>query len=230
MSVSSNSSGKPFDVSLKNLIGDNPKDWLSFFDLPQDTAISSLDGDLASMSLAADRLYQVGSGANMYGLHAELESGHTGSSLPRRLLEYSVFAEAKHKLLFRSVAILLTKGANSPALTGHLERRLPNGTLVHSFHYDVIRVYEIPAEELLASGLSVVPLAPLGSLPDSELPGLVERMGKRFQAESSDRDELRKLWDSDLATDECASFSATCGIVVERSGRGNVKVRGFSFI
>ncbi len=97
-------------------------------------------------------------------------------------------------MLFRSFAILLTKGANSPAITGHLERWLPDGTLVHSFHYDVIRVYEIPAEEFLASGLSVVPLAPLGALPNDQLPRVVDRMGERFKKESADREELRKLW------------------------------------
>ncbi len=77
---------KPFDVSLKNLIGNNPEDWLPLFDLPQSTPITTLDSDLASMSLAADRLYKIGDGDAAYGLHAELESGHTGNELPRRLL------------------------------------------------------------------------------------------------------------------------------------------------
>ncbi|MBC8138091.1 MAG: hypothetical protein H8F28_19595 [Fibrella sp.] len=186
--------GKPFDVSLKNLIGDNPKDWLTLFDLPSNTPIVELDSDVSGMSLAADRLYKIGTGRNAYGLHAELESGHKGKSLPRRLLEYSVFAETRHGLLFRSVAVLLTKGASSPAITGRLERRLPNGMLIHAFHYDVIRVYEIPAEELLQSGLSVVPLASLGSLPDGDLPRIVDRMGRRFRTEATDTDDLRRLW------------------------------------
>ncbi len=186
--------GIPFDVSLKSLISDNPKDWLSLFDLPPGVPIVALDGEVSGISLAADRLFKIGSGRSAYGLHAELESGHTGKALPRRLLEYSVFAEAKHKLLFRSVAVLLTKGANSPSLTGWLERRLPDGTLVHSFHYDVIRVYEIPAEELLLSGVSVVSVVPLGTVPANGLARIVEAMGERFRAEAKDRDELRRLW------------------------------------
>ncbi len=105
-----------------------------------------------------------------------------------------MFAEAKHKLLFRSVAVLLTKGANSPAISGRLERRLPNGMLVHAFRYDVVRVYEIPVEELLTTGLSVVPLAPLGSLPESDLENVVERMGSRFRVEATDKEDLRRLW------------------------------------
>ncbi|MBC7806837.1 MAG: hypothetical protein H7145_11880 [Akkermansiaceae bacterium] len=186
--------GKPFDVSLKNLIGDNPKDWLTLFDLPPSTSIVELESDVSGMSLAADRLYKIGTGRNAYGHHAELENGHKVKSLPNRLLEYSVFAEMKHKLLFRSVAVLSTKGTNSPAITGRLERRLPNGMLIHAFHYDVIRIYEIPAEELLEGGLSVVPLTPLGSLPDAELPRIVERVGKRFRSESADEEDLRRLW------------------------------------
>lgn len=191
--VGKNRGTKPFDVSLKNLIGSNPQDWLPLFDLAPNTPITALDSDLASMSLAADRLYRIGDGDTAYGLHAELESGHTGSELPRRLLEYSVFAEAKHKLLFRSVAVLLTKGANSPLITGRLERRLPNGMLIHTFRYDVVRVYEIPSEELLTTGLSVVPLAPLGTLPPGELERVVERMGSRFRSEATDKEDLRRL-------------------------------------
>ena len=59
-----NSANNPFDVSLKNLIGDNPKDWLTLFDLPQNTVITTLNADVSSMSLAADRLYQIGTGRN----------------------------------------------------------------------------------------------------------------------------------------------------------------------
>ena len=52
-------------------------------------------------------------------------------------------------MLFGSVAVLLTHGANSPQITGRLERRLPDGRLVHSFHCDVVWVYEMPTEDLL---------------------------------------------------------------------------------
>ena len=185
---------QPFDLSLQNLLGDNPDDWRDLFGLDQGTRITSLPSTVSGMSLIADRLYKVGTGKAAYGLHAELESGHIGKSLPRRLLDYSVLAEARHKLVFRSVAVLLTKGANSPAISGRLERRLPDGKLIHVFLYDVIRVYDIPAAELLESGLSVVALAPLGTLTAGGLPGVVERMGERFKAEATDVKDLRRLW------------------------------------
>ncbi|MBC8141125.1 MAG: hypothetical protein H7Y38_06760 [Armatimonadetes bacterium] len=190
-------SGKPYDISLKNLLSIKPDEWSALFDLPGNTLITELDTDISGVTLVADRLYRVETEDAAYGLHVELESGHTGSELPRRLHEYSVLAQMRHKLLFRSVAVLLTKGANSPQITGLYEQRLPDGTLVDTFHYDVVRVYNIPTEELLSAGLSVVPLAPLGAFkvkPEAELPYIIERMAARFKSEATDEDELRKLW------------------------------------
>src|SRR5262249_10154861 len=58
------------------------------------------------------------------------------------------------------------------------------------FRFEVVRLWQRPAEELLAGGLGVVPLAPLGKLPPGVRPpaglaGVVERLVERITREGA---------------------------------------------
>jgi predicted transposase YdaD len=58
------------------------------------------------------------------------------------------------------------------------------------FRFEVIRLWQRPAEELLAGGLGVVPLAPLGKLPPGVRPpaglaGVVGRVVERITREAA---------------------------------------------
>ncbi len=183
---------KPYDATAKTLLGTRPADWLKFLGLP-DLPVERVDADLSAISLVADGLFRVG-GATPFGLHIEVESGHTGRTLADRLLRYNVLIGAETGLSVHSVAVLLTRKANSPDLTGYLEKRLPDGTVHHWFRYQVVRVYDLPAADLVEAPFSVVPIAPLGAVDDADLPRLVRRMAERFAAEAEDAGQEREMW------------------------------------
>ncbi|MBC8136079.1 MAG: hypothetical protein H8F28_09360 [Fibrella sp.] len=58
----------------------------------------------------------------------------------------------------RSVAILLCKEADSPAISGELQQQRPNGAIYLTFRFEVIRVWKTPPEH------SVWLRPPLGSI------------------------------------------------------------------
>jgi predicted transposase YdaD len=184
---------KPYDSGIKSLIRFNPKEWLEFLGVAVGNAVvEPLNADLSSLNLAADGLLRVADAAP-YGVHIECESGAKGSILAGRLLTYNVFAERVTQLPFRSFAVLMTPKANSPALTGTLEKRLPDGGPYLTFRYTVIRLYDLPTETFLNAGLSVVPLTLLGDIRNADLPETVEKMRSRFATESGDKKQEQEL-------------------------------------
>jgi hypothetical protein len=62
-----------------------------------------------------------------------------------------------------STIVLLRPAADGPDIKGIYERRYRNGDVYDWFRYDVVRIWEHPVEEILASGLPVLPLAPVAS-------------------------------------------------------------------
>jgi hypothetical protein len=61
------------------------------------------------------------------------------------------------------------------------------------FRYQLIRVWELPAEQLLAGGLGTLSLAPLGAVTQSELPGVIERIKVKLAAPRY-RQVAGRLW------------------------------------
>ena len=117
-------SNTPYDATTRVLLGTRPQDWLTFLGLSPDAPVELLDTDLSTVSAAADGVLRVGGNAPEV-LHIEFESGHTGKQLPRRLLRYGVLLGDTLNLPVRSVAILLSKEANSPDLSGELRQTRP---------------------------------------------------------------------------------------------------------
>jgi predicted transposase YdaD len=87
----------------------------------------------------------------------------------------------RHGLPVQNAAVLLRPEADSPRLSGSLERRLPGEAVHASFGYRVLRVWEVPVERLLAGGVGTLPLAPLGALGGMDLPGVIGRMRERLR-------------------------------------------------
>ena len=56
------------------------------------------------------------------------------------------------------------------------------------FGYRVIRVWQVPPDQLLAGGLGTLPLAPISAVTEGELPGIINQMERRLQ-----RREVRRL-------------------------------------
>src|SRR6516165_12263800 len=135
---------KLYDPTLKALVETAPADWLPLLRLPP-ARVSVIDADVSAvLSGAADKVLLVHADPQ-YLLHLDFQAGHDSARLPRRLRLYNTVLEDRHDLLVRSVAVLLHPGADSPQLTGRIERRFPGEPPYGLLRYDVVRVWRIPA-------------------------------------------------------------------------------------
>ena len=85
--------------------------------------------------------------------------------------------------------LLLHRRADSSDLTGTLRYELWPGRGSVEFHFQVVRIWEVPVETLLAAGVGVAPLAPLGLFPEGvrpseAIPDVMERLKRRILAEA----------------------------------------------
>ncbi len=168
-----------YNASLKDLIDKDPEAWGRYlahhlhidateFEVlkPDAKQFQVLDSDV-STALRTDKLFQVGPKAKKL-IHLELEgSGDLG--LPKRLQIYNILAERHHKMLVKSVAILLREEKNPSDVTGEYivrddsiplpEPGQPDPGLIHHFRYHVIRLWEESLDDLMAFGLNLLPLA-----------------------------------------------------------------------
>ena len=93
--------------------------------------------------------------------------------------------------MVRSVLVLLTPSAELSNLTGVYERQFTGEPPYLRFEYQVIRVWQLPVESLLSSGVGMLPLAPIRRGGANRGAGRHRRMkerlrGRREQAHAKD--------------------------------------------
>jgi hypothetical protein len=106
---------------------------------------------------------------------------------------YNGVLDYRHDRLVLSVAVLLGREADSPRLTGFFERGFPGQEPITFLRYRVIRVWQLPVEELLAGGLGTLPLAPVSAVNEAQVQAVIRRMKERLRQERSHRRVL-DLW------------------------------------
>jgi predicted transposase YdaD len=150
------------------------------------------DTDLATVvSGAVDKVLRVHARPE-YLLHLDFQSGHDAAVLPRRLRLYNGVLDYRHDRLVLSVAVLLRREADSPQLTGVFERSFPGQEPVTLLRYRVIRVWQLPVEQLLAGGLGTLPLAPISDVSEAQVPDVIRRMRARLGRQR--RQRVADLW------------------------------------
>lgn len=174
---------KPFDVATKQLVEADPLAWLRFLGLPGESA-ELIDADLATVVAEADRILRVTNPD--YLAHFELQAAYK-VDMGDRTLFYNVVAYYKYRLPIESVLLLLRKEADGPAMSG----RVTYGSL--TFAYRVVKIWEKSPEELLNAPLALLPLTPLTNVSAEDLPGVVQRMEERIDAEAP-AEERGLLW------------------------------------
>lgn len=180
-----------YDPTLKALVEIAPADWLTLLGLPR-KRITIENIDLATLvSGAVDKALRVHADPE-YLLHLDFQSGHDSAMLPRRLRLYNGILDYRHDRPVLSVAVLLRPEADSPRLTGILERRFPGQELMTLLRYRVLRVWQLPVEQLLAGGVGTLPLAPISDVPQSAAPDVIRRMKERLSQERPRR--VHDLW------------------------------------
>jgi predicted transposase YdaD len=174
----------PFDATLKELVQTHPADWLAMLDLPLSGPVEILTPDLSTLTAFTDIVLRTGDSL----LHLDFQSG-PDPTLPRRILLYNVLLHDGYGVPVHSVVILLRPRADRGDLTGTLSYAARPGRGKLEFAFEVIRLWQVPVERLLASGLGTLPLAVLGQMPagrapDEALPAVIAQLVQRIEGEA----------------------------------------------
>jgi predicted transposase YdaD len=181
-----------YDATLKTLAETSPADWPPLLGLRR-ARVTIGDADIATVvSGATDKVLHVHDRPE-YLLHLDFQSGHDTSLLPGKLRLYSAVLEYRSGLLVRSAAVLLRPEADSPQLTGRLERAFPGEAPYAYQGYLVLRVWQMPPERFLKGGLGMLPLAPISNVREAELPRVIRRMKQRLSGRR-ERARAPDLW------------------------------------
>jgi hypothetical protein len=156
----------------------DPASWPALLGVPAGLT-EVIDADIATVSGAADKVQRV-SAAPPYLLHLEFVAGHDAAALPPKLCVRNTLLNDRHGLRVRSAVVLLRPEADSPQLTGVHERGFPGEEPYLTFRYQAVCVWRLPPEPLLTGGLALLPLAPISAVTEAELPGIIQRMGRRL--------------------------------------------------
>jgi hypothetical protein len=171
-----------YDPTLKALVELSPADWLPLLGLPR-KRVTVEDTDLATVvSGAVDKVLRVHANPQ-YLLHFDFQAGHDSAMLPRRLRLYNGVLDYRHDRPVVSVAVLLRPAADSPQLTGFLERGFPGQEPLAVLRYRVLRVWQLPVDQLLEGGVGTLPLAPVSDVRESRVPEVIRRMKARLGRE-----------------------------------------------
>jgi hypothetical protein len=174
----------PFDATLKDLFTPSPEDLVSVFGLSDLRPAVPLNVDLSTISAATDMAIGLGNPLQEI-VDLNFQSGPDPKLVARCHL-YNAALHHRFELPVRSVIVLLRIKADASDLTGKLT--YASGPNEVQFPYDVIRMWEQPAELFLKAGVNALPLATLCKLPkgrpvEDELLDIFRRIELRLATE-----------------------------------------------
>src|SRR5262249_24171760 len=167
------------DSLLKRLVSTFMLDFASWL---LGTAVQTarpLQSELPGTTVAADQVFQVtlANGRELL-LHLEFQGRRSHEPMQWRMLEYIPRLARLYRVDLESVVMYIGRGAGADD-TGIYQVHGLDGTPVLAWRYQVIRLWQMRAEDLLATG-QVSPLALLGQTqiaqPEVLLPAVVARM------------------------------------------------------
>ena len=170
---------RPYDPAIKTLAELAPADWLPLAKRRR-RRVTIVDSDVGTIvSGATDKLLRVHDDP-AYLVHLDFEVGHVHANLPLRLRLYNSVFEYRHGCLVVSVPVLLAQEADSPQWNGLLERGFPGEPPLSTLRYEVIRVWQLPVEQLLSGGIGTLALAPISKVSQGEVRNVIRRMKERL--------------------------------------------------
>ncbi|HJT79411.1 MAG TPA: hypothetical protein VJ739_19600 [Gemmataceae bacterium] len=185
----------PFDATLKDLARAYAADFLATFDRPPAGPLALLNVDLSTVTTAADLVVGVGDPLAEV-VHVDFQSS-AAAWKHADVLVYNALLYATYHVPVHSIVILLRPQAAHANLSGVVSYAARSGRGSMAFTYEVVRLWQRPAEELLAGALGTTPLAMLGALPQGvalsdALTAVAQRLIAHLEREAS-RDQARKL-------------------------------------
>jgi hypothetical protein len=146
------------DDAMKKLIGLSPQDFLQWVE-PEAELESILSEQLKATHIYADALIRARMDGEPVLVDVEVQSTND-DRMGERLLEYSILASREHDYLSVYSCVIYLRDDGEVPISPFI-RRLPNGKEVIVFHYKVIELAKLTAEELIATGLvGLLPLLP----------------------------------------------------------------------
>jgi hypothetical protein len=153
-----------FDATLKDMGRDSPYGFLAAFDRPPTVPVKLLNVDLSTVTTAADLILGLGEPLTEI---VQLDFQSSAAAWKHAdLMVYHALLFAHYHVPIHTVTILLRPQAAHANLNGMIEYAPRPGRGKMAFSYEVVRLWDRPAEELLAADLGVAPLAMLGRLPE----------------------------------------------------------------
>ncbi len=172
-----------FDATLKGTVKEDPAGYAVRFGLPPGKPVSLLDVDLSTLTAATDAAIGVGDPLEEIA-DLNFQSG-PDPRLPDRVLLYNSALHFRYGVPIRSIVVLMRTKADHANLTGILA--YGDGKHRLEFHYDVVRIWEQPAESFRDPGrLGLLPLAVL----EGKLPAHRSIEDAAQEGNSTDRDAL----------------------------------------
>jgi hypothetical protein len=192
-----------FDATLKDMGRDSPQGFLAAFDQPPTGPVKVLNVDLSTVTTAADLILGLG-GPLKEIIQFDFQSS-AAAWKHADLMVYHALLFAHYHVPVHTVIILLRPEAAHANTSGSIRYAPRPGRGSMEFNYEVVRLWERPAEELLATDLGIVPLAMLGRLPEGlslekGLEAVAQRVGDRLTKEASPEQVKRLLTDAFLLT------------------------------
>jgi hypothetical protein len=153
-----------FDATLKDMGRQSPTGFLETFDRPATKPVKLLNVDLSTVTTLADLPLGLGDPLEEV-VHFDFQSG-AAAWKHADLMVYNALAHAHYQVPVHSIVLLLRPSAAHANMNGEIRYAPRPGRGSMDFTYEVIRLWERPAEDLLAAEVGVTPLAMLGGLPE----------------------------------------------------------------
>jgi hypothetical protein len=153
-----------FDATLKDMGRDSPQGFLATFDRPATGRFRLLNVDVSTVTTMADLIVGLGEPLEEI-VHIDFQSS-AAAWKHADLMVYNALLFAHHHVPVHTIVLLLRREAAHANMSGVIDYAPRPGRGRMGFSYEIVRLWERPAEELLAADLGVVPLAVLGQLPE----------------------------------------------------------------
>lgn len=185
-----------FDATLKNLARDYPSDFVSFCHGPTALPLTILNTDLSVVSTSVD--FVAGLGDPMEEVvHIEFQSGNNANK-PYDMHVANALLHRSYRVPVRSILLLLRPQAMHRNMSGAINYAKTNQRSKMEFVYELVKLWEIPAEHFIDGDLGLTPLAPLGKLPENlpkedGLANVIQRVVDRLLRESQPKKQKELL-------------------------------------
>jgi len=184
-----------FDATLKGLGRNSPRAFVSTFDAPPTLPVSLLNVDLSTVTRSADLVFGLGDPPHEI-LHLDCQSGANARKHADVML-YNTLLFHQYLVPVHSILLLLRPQAAQSNQDGTVRYQPRPGLGKMDFGYEIIRLWEMPAEKLLTGDLGTSPLAPLGQLAagvseEVGLAAVIQQLVERLQKEAP-AEQVREL-------------------------------------